>query len=85
MTTTTPNDTVSTPPVTTTAPDPIHVLIARDLKAVFAKWGVSAANAKWTESDSAGAEFIYTRDGDAEVPAGYAGVQLTSVSRRDIA
>lgn len=81
--TTTPDTTAST-----TTPEPIHVLIARDLHALFAKWGVSAANAKWSESDSASAEFIYTRDGERDVaggvPAGYAGVQLTSVSRKDL-
>lgn len=72
-------------PASALAPEPIHVLIARELKATFAKWGVVAANAKWTESESAGAEFIYNRDANDGIPAGYAGVQLTSVSRRDIA
>lgn len=86
--TTTPDTTPTT--ASTTATEPIHVLIARELKALFQKWGVSVANAKWAESDDTTVEFVYTRDGhpseDGHVPADYAGVQLTSVSvsRRDL-
>lgn len=76
-------------PASAPAPEPVHVSISRALRTVFEKWGVVVANAKWTESSSATAEFIYTRDGEPDVeggvPAGYAGVQLTSVSRQDIA